>query len=202
MRVIIIGATGTIGKAVVDVLSGSHEVVRVSHSKGEHRVDIASQTSIEQLFNTLGSFDAVISTTGRAAFKPLTDLTNEDFQLSLTNKLMGQVNLVRIGERFINEGGSFTLTSGVLAGEPMPGSAAVSLVNAAIEGFGRAAALEKPRNIRVNVVSPPWISETLAAMGRDPMGGMPAAEVAKAYVYSLESGGSGEVIDARRFKGH
>ncbi|MBZ6075975.1 short chain dehydrogenase [Microvirga sp. WGZ8] len=199
MRVIVVGATGTIGTAVVAALAGRHEVISVSHSKGERRVDMASPTSIERLFNTIGPFDAVISTAGRAAFKPLMDLTNEDFQLSLSNKLMGQVNLVRIGARFINEGGSFTLTSGVLASEPMPGSAAVSLVNAGIEGFGRAAALEKPRNIRVNVVSPPWVSETLAAMGRDPAGGMPAAQVARAYVHGLEGSGTGEVIDARKF---
>ena len=90
-----------------------------------------------------------------------------------------------------------TLTSGVLAREPMPGSVAVSLVNSALEGFAGAAALERPRNIRVNVVSPPWVSETLTAMGMDPAGGMPANQVAKAYVQSVEGQDSGKVIDAR-----
>ena len=110
---------------------------------------------------------------------------------------MGQVNLVLLGLRHMQDQGSFTLTSGVLAQEPMPGSAAISLVNAGLEGFVRAAALEMPRGIRINVVSPPWIKETLQAMGWDASGGMPADRVAAAYVESLESRRSGEVIDAR-----
>jgi NAD(P)-dependent dehydrogenase (short-subunit alcohol dehydrogenase family) len=199
MRIVVVGATGTIGRAVVEALSARHETIPVSHSKGEHRVDLASKEAIERLFQAIGPFDALVSAAGQAAFKPLQDLTDEDFQLSLTNKLMGQVNLVRIGLRHINEGGSFTLTSGVLAREPMPGSAAVSLVNSALEGFAGAATLERPRNIRVNVVSPPWVSETLTAMGMDPAGGMPADQVAKAYVQSVEGQDSGKVIDARTF---
>jgi NAD(P)-dependent dehydrogenase (short-subunit alcohol dehydrogenase family) len=199
MKVVIVGATGTIGRAVAEALSGRHEIIPVSHSKGDHRVDLTSRDSIERLFQTIGPFDALVSAAGQAAFKPLPDLTDEDFQLSLTNKLMGQVNLVRIGLRHINEGGSFTLTSGILAREPMPGSAAISLVNSGIEGFAAAAALERPRNIRVNVVSPPWVSETLAAMGMDPTGGMPAAQVARAYVQSVEGQDRGKVIDARTF---
>jgi NAD(P)-dependent dehydrogenase (short-subunit alcohol dehydrogenase family) len=199
MKVVVIGATGTIGQAVVQALSGRHEIVPVSHAKGELRVDLASRDSIERLFSAIGPFDALVSAAGQAAFKPLPDLKDEDFQFSLSNKLMGQVNLVRIGSRTITEGGSFTLTSGLLAREPMPGGAAISLVNSGIEGFARAAALEKPRNIRVNVVSPPWVSETLKAMGMDPSGGMPAARVAKAYMRSVEGQDTGEVIDARTF---
>jgi NAD(P)-dependent dehydrogenase (short-subunit alcohol dehydrogenase family) len=102
---------------------------------------------------------------------------------------------------FINDNGSFTLTSGVLASEPVPGSTAISLVNAGVEGFGRAAALEMPRGVRVNVVSPPWVSETLEAMGSDGSAGMPAAAVAKAYLASVEGHETGKVIDARTFAG-
>jgi NAD(P)-dependent dehydrogenase (short-subunit alcohol dehydrogenase family) len=112
---------------------------------------------------------------------------------------MGQVNLVRVGLRHNTEGGSFTSMSGVLAREPMQGSAAVGLVNSGIEGFVGATALEKPRIVRVNVVSPPWVSQTLTAMRMDPVGGMPADQVAKANVESVEGQRSGEVIDARRF---
>jgi NAD(P)-dependent dehydrogenase (short-subunit alcohol dehydrogenase family) len=112
---------------------------------------------------------------------------------------MGQVNFVRVGARHIRAGGSITITSGALAQEPMPGAAAISLVNAGLEGFGRAAALElKSDNVRVNVVSPPWVSETLVAMKMDPANGIPAARVAKAYVRSVTGGGTGEIIDARR----
>ena len=199
MRIIVIGATGTIGKAVVEALSGRHEVVRVGHHSGDHQVDLADKGSIERLFQAVGPFDALVSAAGQARFKPLTELSDDDFQLSLSNKLMGQVNLVRAGLAHVRDGGSFTLTSGVLAQHPMPGSGAISLVNAGLEGFTRAAALEAPRGIRVNVVSPPWVSETLEAMGQDGAGGEPAAQVALAYVESVEGKRTGEVLDARAF---
>jgi NAD(P)-dependent dehydrogenase (short-subunit alcohol dehydrogenase family) len=199
MNIVVIGATGTVGKAVVQALSERHTIIPVGRSSGDYQVDLASKTSIEQLFGTLASFDAVISTAGSAKFNALSDLTDEDFQFSLANKLMGQINLVRVGLSYINDNGSFTLTSGVLSTEPIPGSAAISLVNAGLEGFTRAAALELPRGIRVNVVSPPWVSETLAAMGQNPDTGMPAAQVATAYVESVESQRNGETLDAQLF---
>jgi NAD(P)-dependent dehydrogenase (short-subunit alcohol dehydrogenase family) len=112
---------------------------------------------------------------------------------------MGQINVVRSGLSQIADYGSFTLTSGVLSLEPMPGSTAISPVNAGIEGFVRAAALELPRGVRINAVSPPWVKETLVALGMDPSPGMPAAEVAKAYAESVEGTKNGFVIDARAF---
>lgn len=107
---------------------------------------------------------------------------------------MGQVNLVRYGFDSVNDGGSFTLTSGTLANEPMVGGAAPSLVNGALNSFTRAAALEAPRKIRVNVVAPPWATETLIAYKMDLAGGMPAEEVARAYVASVEGKQTGQVI--------
>lgn len=201
MRVIVVGATGTIGQEVVKALSGRHEVLEVSRKGGKHQADITSKESLERLFKSVAPFDALISTTGSAAFKPFTALADEDFQLSLSNKLMGQVNLARLAMAHVRDGGSITLTSGVLAQEPMQGSAAVSLVNAALEGFARAAALELPRGIRINVVSPPWVNETLEAFKMKGIPGMPAAQVARAYVESLEGRGTGQVIDARKFAG-
>jgi NAD(P)-dependent dehydrogenase (short-subunit alcohol dehydrogenase family) len=199
MRVIVVGATGTIGTAVVKALAGRHEVVRVGNSSGDFTVDIASADSIRRLYQQVGRFDALVSTAGKAGWGPLPSLSDEQFQLGLSNKLMGQVNLVRLGLEHVADGGSFTLTSGVLAREPMPGSANVSLVNSGLEGFGMAAALDVPRGIRVNVVSPPWVSETLQAMGQDPSHGMPASKVAVAYVAAVEGSQSGTVIDARKF---
>ncbi|HSU17464.1 short chain dehydrogenase [Longimicrobium sp.] len=201
MKVIVIGGTGTIGDPVADALvAKGHEVVRAARSSGDVRVDITSTASIEELFRAVGRFDTLVSCAGSGAWKPLEQLTDEDFETSLHNKLMGQVNLVRRGLATVADGGSFTVTSGVLAHDPMPGSAAISLVNAGLEGFVRAAALEAPRGVRVNVVSPPWVSETLKAMGMDPSGGMPAAEVARAYVASVEGTQNGAVIDARSFR--
>ena len=112
---------------------------------------------------------------------------------------MGQVNVVRVGMNYISDNGSFTLTSGILASHPMPGSGAISLVNAGLEGFTRAAALEAPRGIRVNIVSPPWVSETLVKMGRDGSAGMPATQVAKAYLESVLGKQTGQVFAAQDF---
>ena len=200
MKVILVGASGTIGQAVTQALSAKHQVVTVGHTHGDYQVDLASNASIQQLFEAVAPFDAVVSAAGTARFGLLEALTDADFHLSLSNKLMGQINLVRLGLPFIQERGSFTLTSGVLAREPMPGSTAISLVNAGLEGFVRAAALEMTRGIRLNVVSPPWVRETLVAMGREGADSMPAALVATAYVTSVESDRHGEVIDAREFR--
>jgi NAD(P)-dependent dehydrogenase (short-subunit alcohol dehydrogenase family) len=196
MDVLVVGGTGTIGRAVVDTLADEHNVTVAGHTSGEVQVDLADSDSIAQLYDTAGPLDAVLSCAGEAAFGALDELSDDDFSLSLSNKLMGQVNLVRHGLDAVRDGGVFTLTSGVLSQEPMPGSAAISLVNAGVEGFVRAAALEAPRNIRVNVVSPPWVAETLEAMGEDPSDGLPAATVAEAYRASLEGDMTGETIDA------
>ncbi len=147
------------------------------------------------MFKAAGRVDAVVSVAGSARFAPLEKLTDADFQFSLANKLMGQVNLARAALTHLNEGGSVTLTSGVLAWKPMPGSAAISLVNAALEGFVVAAALEAPREIRVNVVSPPWVTETAQAMKWDIPGTRSAADVATLYAESVDGKATGHVID-------
>jgi NAD(P)-dependent dehydrogenase (short-subunit alcohol dehydrogenase family) len=197
MKVLVIGATGTIGRAVADALRAEHEVVSAARGSGDVRVDIASPESIRDLFRQVGRVDAVVSCTGSAAFKPLSQLSDEDFAFSLSNKLMGQVNVIRSGLEHVADGGSITVTSGVLSQEPAPGTSAISMVNAGLEGFARAAALDAPRGIRINVVSPPWVSETLQAMGRDPAGGLPAAIVARAYAAALTGAHNGQVLDAR-----
>lgn len=197
MEIVVIGGTGTIGRRVADALEGDHRVVRVGRTSGQHRADITSPDSLRRLFGDVAPFDALVCAAGDASFGPLEELGAEDFRLGLESKLMGQVDLVRLGLPHVSDGGSFTLTSGVLAREPTPGSAAVSPVNAAVEAFVRAAALELPRDVRVNAVSPPWVKETLEALGRDPADGMAAADVARAYVASVEGGASGRVLDAR-----
>lgn len=198
MRVIVVGATGTIGSAVVAALSARHDVVKVGNKSGAVRVDLASPDSISEMFRAIGPFDALVSAAGLAKFASFDELKDGDYQFSLFNKLMGQVNLVRIGRQFICDRGSFTLTSGVLSQVPMKGSVAISMVNAGLEGFVRAAAIDLPRGIRVNVVSPPWVTETLIARKMDPSIGTPAATVAQAYVMSVEGNLTGQTIDPRK----
>lgn len=197
MNVLVVGGTGTIGSAVVESLSNQHNVLVAGHTSGEVQVDLADPDSIDRLYEAVGPLDAVLSCAGEAAFGALEELGDDDFALSVSNKLMGQVNLVRRGLDSVRDSGVFTLTSGVLSREPMPGSAAISLVNAGVEGFVRAAALEMPQDIRVNVVSPPWVEETLEAMGADFSPSLPAATVAEAYRKSLEGTMTGTTIDAR-----
>ncbi|HBR49009.1 MAG TPA: short chain dehydrogenase [Nitrospira sp.] len=201
MRVIVVGGTGTIGSAVVKMLSERHEVVVAGRNSGAVTVDLAAPDSIRAMFLAVGKFDAVVSAAGQAKFGSLDDLTDADYLFSFSNKLMGQANLVRIGRQFIADGGSLTLTTGVLSREPIKGSASISMVNAGLEGFVRAAALELPRGIRVNVVSPPWVTETLVARKMDPSLGMPAARVAQAYLASVEGTMTGQTIDPRKLEG-
>jgi len=196
MRVLIVGATGLIGGEIVKLLSPEHDIVTASRKGSDLHVDLSDKRSIESMYQQAGTFDAVVCAAGSAKFAPLTALSDDDFAFSLANKLMGQVNLVRCGVPHVSQGGSFTLTSGVLSQQPMEGSAAVSVVNAGVEAFVRCAALELRGKARVNAVSPGWVAETLESMGRDPSQGVPAAMVAQAYKRSLGGSASGEVIGA------
>jgi NAD(P)-dependent dehydrogenase (short-subunit alcohol dehydrogenase family) len=199
MKILVVGSTGTIGSAVVSALRArEHEVVGVARSTTP-RVDLQDRRSIDALFALVEDVDAVVGCAGTAVFKPIDQLTDQDLVASTRDKLLGQVTLARVALRRVRDKGSITLTTGVLAQTPMTGGAAFSLVNAGVEGFARAAALEAPRGVRVNVVSPPWVAETLAAMKRDTSGGMPAAEVAKAYVAAVEGTMNGETLPATRF---
>ncbi|QPN59695.1 short chain dehydrogenase [Synechococcus sp. CBW1002] len=199
MRIVLIGAAGTIGQAVDQALAERHQLIRVSRTRGDQQVDIAQPESIRALFEAVAPFDAVVCAAGQAAFGSIADLSDDDFQLGLTSKLMGQVNLVRLGLASISDGGSFTLSSGVLGRNPVPDSCSISMVNAGLDAFTRAAALGMPRGVRINVVSPPWVRETLLALGRDPTPGLSASVVAKMYVDSVESEMTGERLDPRDY---
>jgi NAD(P)-dependent dehydrogenase (short-subunit alcohol dehydrogenase family) len=196
MRVIVIGGTGTIGKEVVAKLAERHDVLTGGRSTGDFVVDIMSPDAIRRLFEATGQIDAVVCAAGEAVFKPLDEMTDEDFAFGFSYKLMGQTNLVRIGQKYLRDRGSFTLTSGATSRRPMAGSTGYSMVNAGVEGFARAAALDLPRGIRINAVSPEWTTTTLQLYGMDPGRGVPAEQVALGYVESVEGTRTGTVIDA------
>jgi len=194
MKILLIGATGTIGSAIDHALTArEHTVVRVGHTSGDHQVDLAEPDSIARLYAEVGGVDAVVCAAGEAEFGTVQSLDEVDYERSLGNKLMGQVHLVRMGLATVGEGGSFTLTSGVLSRDPMPGTVAVALVNGGVESFARAAALDLEGR-RLNVVSPGWVKETMEEMGMDPEPGTAASEVAQRYVEAVEGSMTGEVL--------
>ncbi|NMY73426.1 short chain dehydrogenase [Pseudomonas sp. WS 5071] len=188
MKVLLIGAQGTIGSAIDRELSARHEVVRIGRKSGDFQVDISDSASIRQLFEQTGQFDALICAAGSVTFAPLANMSEKDFSLGLQTKLMGQVNLLLIGRAFANDGASFTFTSGVINREPIRSGSSAALVNAALDGFVKAAAIELPRGLRVNSVSPTVLEEAMDHYapyfrGFKPV---PAAEVALAYAKSVE----------------
>lgn len=195
MKILLIGATGTIGSALAAALESRHEVVRVGHTSGDYQVDLADQDSLRRLFDAAGDVDAVVCTAGIARFGPLEELSDEDFAFTLQHKLMGQVNLVRLGSSKLPPGASFTLTSGSLSQRPSPGTAAVSMASGALESFVRAAALDLDGLQRVNVVSPSSVKETLEVMGADPGPGIAAADLAETYVKVIEGEMTGQIVE-------
>ena len=160
MKIVIVGATGTMGKHLVSAFEKDHEVIKVGSKGGDIQADITSTVSIENLFKQIGSFDALISTAGPTYVGPWKNLTDKEFRKGVEGKMMGQINLVLIGQHYINAKGSFTLISGALTHEPQLNFANASAANGAVEGFVRAAAIELGNGIRINAVSPTVIEDS------------------------------------------
>ncbi|TCC99616.1 short chain dehydrogenase [Pedobacter hiemivivus] len=161
MKIIIVGASGTMGKHLSNAFEKENEIIRATGSKGgDLQVDITSVESVEAMFKKAGPFDALICTAGPTHVGPWNKMTPNDFRTGLEGKLMGQVNLVLIGQHYINPKGSFTLITGALSNEPVPMFANASAANGAIEGFVRAAAIELEHGIRINAVSPTVIENS------------------------------------------
>ena len=147
------------------------------------------------MFDQVGEFDALISTTGKVHFGSLDQFTSDQFEIGLRDKLMGQVNLATLGLLRTRTGGSFTLTSGLSNDDPVPQGASAAMINGALEGFVRGAAIELPRDLRINLVSPTVIEEALATYATYLPGlkTVPASEAAMGYVKSVEGAQTGRV---------
>jgi NAD(P)-dependent dehydrogenase (short-subunit alcohol dehydrogenase family) len=196
MRILVVGAAGTVGKAAVTALSPRHQIVGAGRSAGDLTVDLTSEDSVRAMFAKAGRLDAVIACAGHVHFGPVAAMSPEQFRKGLDDKLMGQINLVLLGLSHVNDGGSFTLTSGVLDRDPVRQGANAAAVNGAIGAFVRAAAIEMPRAIRINAVSPGLLEDSVKKYegffpGHEAVS---AARVGLAYVKSVEGALSGQVF--------
>lgn len=196
MKIILVGANGDIGKAVHTELSSRHEIITAGRSNGDVKVDMADRASVDAMYAKCGAVDAVISTAGDVHFAPLGEFNEETFMLGLRHKVMGQVNLVLAGLAVVRDGGSFTLTSGVLDRDPIRSGAGAATANGALGGFALSAAIEMPRGLRVNVVSPGLLDVSLPRYGEwfpghEPV---PSKRVGLAYAKSVEGAITGKVI--------
>ena len=193
MKFLVVGSTGLIGSYVAKTLSKHGTVIGVSRTT-QISVDVKDPASIKAMYEKVGKVDAVASCIGKVAFKPITELTYEDYLMGLKDKALGQVELVRAGIDFLNDGGSFTLMTGVLARDPIPAGSVAALANGAIESFTLAAAIDLPRGIRINTVSPNVLVEATSYHASFPgFHQVTAQSVADAYVKSILGKQTGQI---------
>ncbi len=196
MKILIIGGNGTIGKKVGAHLKNKHEVIIGGRTGADVLIDITDPESIKAVFETTGLLDAIVCIAGEAKWAPFEELTEDDFHIGLKSKLMGQVNLVRIGKDYLNPGGSFTLTTGILADHPVLLTTSAAMVNGGIHSFVKAVCLEMKNNIRINVVAP-GVVEDAALKYEDYFPGhnpIPMGKVVNGYVKSILGANTGEII--------
>lgn len=193
MRILVIGAGGQVGRTAVDALS-SHEIIAASRSS-EPSVDVTDPASVERLFAEVGQVDAVIVAVGEVPFRPLDELSRGDYESAFRGKVLSQLDVVRIGTPYVRDGGSITLTSGILAREPIATGAAASFANGAVESFVLAAATELPRGIRINAVSPSVLEDAPSYHSSFP-GFVPVSShrVGQAYAKSVLGVQTGQVL--------
>jgi NAD(P)-dependent dehydrogenase (short-subunit alcohol dehydrogenase family) len=200
LRILVVGASGVLGRAIVAELTPRHDIVTAGSKSGELRIDIADPASILAGLKAAGALDAVVCAAGAVNYSPLAGiapaaLAQSAYGLGLTNKLMGQVNLALAARDALRDDGSITLIAGVLADAPIVAGSSASMVNGALESFTIAAAIEMPRGIRINVVSPTVFAESMADYGPffrgfDPV---PVARAARAFSRSVEGRQTGQV---------
>ena len=198
MNILLIGGTGTIGRKVAQRLRTDNEITTVGSSSGDYQADITDPKSIKKLFEKVGTLDAVIVTAGSAPVKPLDETTHADFMKGVKSKMMGQIDVALTAMEYLNEGGSVTLTSGILSHDPIPQGTILSTVNGAVNGFVRGAYGEfLQKGFRINVVSPALVEDSADALGDFFPGHTPADmdKVVDGYEKSLKTLITGQVIN-------
>lgn len=196
MKILIIGANGTIGRSVKENLSHRHEIVTAGRNNGDIKVDISVTESITNMFQQVNEIDACICTAGSGYQGNFQAMTEEHLFPSLKTKLLGQVNVVLIGQHFLSDSGSFTLTSGILADDPARNSACGALISGALNNFMLAASLELKRDIRINVISPGIVEDSFEKYGHEFPGfnSVPMTKVVNAYLKSVEGISNGQIL--------
>lgn len=196
MKIVIIGGNGTIGKVVAKHFSRDHEVIVAGRSGGDLTVDVSDSVSISEMFESTGKIDAVVCCAGEAKWEKFENLSEEDFYIGIKSKLMGQVNLTRIATDYLNESGSITLTTGILADDPVVMTTSAAMVNGGIHSFVKAAALEIDNGLRINAVASGLVEDSVDKYrdyfpGHNPI---PMKKVVNGYVRSVQGKGTGEII--------
>lgn len=194
MRVLLIGATGTIGSAVYRDMAGRHEVITAGRHTGDVLVEITSNESIAAMFEQVGRVDAVINTAGATHFGAFAEMTPEQNEISIQSKLKGQINLVLLGHPYVTDRGSFTLTTGIIMDDPILGGASAAMASGGVKAFVQAAAIEMPRGIRINNVSPNVLEESWGKYEPYFPGFIPVSSerVAQAFRKSVEGAQTGK----------
>jgi len=196
MKILMVGGKGTIGKKVSQHLAEKHELIICGRNSGDIQVDIADSDSIKAMFETSGKVDAIVCIAGEAKWGAFDSLTEDDYYIGLRSKLMGQVNLVRLGRDYLNDNGSITLSTGILADFPVVTTASAAMVNGGIHSFVKAVALELRTQCRINVVSLGLVEDSVEKYkdyfpGHNPI---PMYKVINAYVKSIEGHDNGQII--------
>lgn len=196
MKIIVVGAAGDIGQAVCAELAGRHDVITAGRTSGDIRVDLADDRSIAAMYEAAGAVDAVVCAAGEVEFGRLAEMTGNRYLFGLKNKVLTQINLVLAGLDKVSDGGSFTLTSGMLDRDPIRMGSGSATANGALAGFVKAAAIDMPRGLRVNVVSPGLLEVSAEKYGSWFPGfeQVSSKRVGLAYLKCIEGGLTGEMV--------
>jgi len=196
MKILVIGGNGTIGKKVSQRLLEKHEVIIAGRNSGDVQVDFSDASSIKKMFEEVGKVDSIVAIAGDAKWDKFNNLSEDDFYIGIKSKLMGQVNVVRIGKDFLNVGGSITLSTGILADDPVDMTTSAAMVNGAIHSFVKAVALELDHGLRINVVCSDLVEDAYEKYkdyfpGNTPV---PMRKIVDGYVKSIEGKITGRII--------
>lgn len=193
MKIIVIGGTGTIGAALVNLLRENHEVIAVGKNRGDFQVDVTDKQQLGRFFKEVGEIDGIISTLGEGKIVPFDDASEEEYFATLNSKLMNNIRIYHEGKRYIKNEGFIIFTSGLASTEPVYGGSPISVACAAIEAFVRSSAIENTNSIRLNVVSPAMVKETMVLFGMDGKNAISAQDTAKVFLQLINEGADGVI---------